>query len=387
MTRAFSVDPGRSRGFTLVELLVVIAIIGILIALLLPAVQAARESARRTDCMNKVKQIGLAAINYESSYLAFPPGRLEPDWKAGGIEKVSGYTSYEGVMPADETGFISAFVWMLPYMGDETLYSMINLKTGFTNKLTSGGGITPTNPNYEAFAQAGALFICPSDPNSERIICECNYRYNFGGSTTHAGAWSISRMTLRMLDGVDFRGNGAFSIGQKGLRSKDFTDGLSKTAFFSERLKGSGLNPAAAPPTRADMIRMPGGGSAYVFPDAHFDRCQGYTPTVDSFNLTSPGRWLPGSDYCNGWPFAGYSNTQYNHVAPPNWRGYDCGSFSAFPDTPGEHAIVAARSEHRGVVNVAFGDGHGEPISDGIQLPVWRAMGSRNGNENIYSAN
>jgi prepilin-type processing-associated H-X9-DG protein len=365
-----------------VELLVVIAIIGILVALLLPAVQAARESARRIDCLNSVKQLGLAAITYESSHQVFPPGRLEPDWKVGGIEKKSGYTSYEGVQPTDVTGFISVFVWLLPHIEEGRLYDTINFKVGFTNKMTSGGGVTPTNPNYDAFAKAGALFICPSDPNTERILSECNYRYNFGGNTTHAGAWTINAMTTRELDGVNFRGNGAFSIGT-GLKAKDFVDGLAKTAFFSERTKGSGLNAAGSPPRHEDIVTMPNRTESYVFPQTHFERCAEYVPTPSPFNLTSPGRWLPGSDYSNGWPFAGYSNTQYNHVAPPNWSGYDCGSFSAFPDTPGEHAIVSARSAHRGLVNVVFGDGHGDAVNDNVELVVWRAMGSRNGNETL----
>jgi prepilin-type N-terminal cleavage/methylation domain-containing protein/prepilin-type processing-associated H-X9-DG protein len=369
------------QGFTLVELLVVIAIIGVLVALLLPAIQAARESARRMQCINSVKQCALAAINYESAKGYFPPGRLEPDWVSNGIEKKSGYTSYEGVQPNDKTGFISAFVWMLPYMEESAIFDQIHFDKAFTNKLTTGGGATPANPNYDAFANAAGIFICPSDGNTERIICECNYRYNFGGSTTYAGAWNVSEMTTRMLDGVDFRGNGAFSIGKKGIKAKDFLDGLAKTAFFSERNKGSGNDPAASLPTTDDMVRMPGGGGSYFAPETHFNNCLAYTPSVDGFNLTSAGRWLPGSDYCNGWPFAGYSNTQYNHVAPPNWTSYDCGSFSAFPDTPGEHAIVTARSSHPGVVNVSFGDGHGESISDDVDLNLWRGMGSRNGGE------
>jgi prepilin-type N-terminal cleavage/methylation domain-containing protein/prepilin-type processing-associated H-X9-DG protein len=369
------------KGFTLVELLVVIAIIGVLVALLLPAIQAARESARRMQCINSVKQCGLAAINYESAKGYFPPGRLEPDWVSNGIEKKSGYTSYGDVQSNDKTGYISAFVWMLPYMEESAIFDLIDFDKAFTNKLTSGGGATPTNPNYQAFANAAGIFICPSDANTAQIICECNYRYNFGGSTTYAGAWNISEMTTRMLDGVDFRGNGAFSIGRKGLKAKDFLDGLAKTAFFAERNKGSGNDPAASLPTTDDMVRMPGGGGSYFAPETHFTNCSGYTPTVDGFNLTSAGRWLPNSDYCNGWPFAGYSNTQYNHVAPPNWTSYDCGSFSAFPDTPGEHAIVAARSSHPGVVNVAYGDGHGETVSDDVDLNVWRALGSRNGGE------
>jgi prepilin-type processing-associated H-X9-DG protein len=97
--------------------------------------------------------------------------------------------------------------------------------------------------------------------------------------------------------------------------------------------------------------------------------------------LYTAGAWPPGEDWSNGWPFAGYDATQYNHVAPPNWQGQDCGSNSYIPDAPYEGAIVAPRSEHNGGVNVAYGDGHTTFISDGVDLAVWRAIGSRNGEE------
>ena len=80
-------------------------------------------------------------------------------------------------------------------------------------------------------------------------------------------------------------------------------------------------------------------------------------------------------------------NTEYNHVAPPNWSGYDCGIVSYIADTPWEHAIVAPRSDHPGVVVVSYGDGHTETIADNIDLLVWRAMGSRNGEDNVGNTN
>src|SRR5690348_7497333 len=91
--RQTPMKPRARTGFTLVELLVVIAIIGVLVALLLPAVQAAREAAHRTTCVNNVKQMGLGAANYESARKTFPPGRLYPDWSENGTIKKS-YTEY-----------------------------------------------------------------------------------------------------------------------------------------------------------------------------------------------------------------------------------------------------------------------------------------------------
>jgi prepilin-type processing-associated H-X9-DG protein len=122
-----------------------------------------------------------------------------------------------------------------------------------------------------------------------------------------------------------------------------------------------------------------------------YNLCKAYTPTPDPNNFTSPGRWdrdnvslaTGTTTYTDGWPVGMYMATMYNHVAEPNWNGEDCGWWIAFPDTPGEHAIVTARSYHPGCVNVCFGDGHVATVADTIDLGIWRAMGSRNGGESV----
>jgi len=383
-----------SRGFTLVELLVVIAIIGVLVALLLPAVQAAREAARRTQCVNNVKQMALGAANYESAKKYFPPGRLAPDWAINGAAQ-SSYTNYNSVQQnaTTKTGFYSVHIWLLPYMEQANIFNMINFKVGQVLQMTTGGGTTPFNVNYNAYATAAGLFICPSDPFTERIISENNYRVNFGGSTPFGGALSNSAQTnygAATSDGIPAGGNGAFSIGVTGLKAGEYTDGLSNTVFFAERTKGTGGAASSTPPGKSDMVtspqREPGfptSGTLVAFRDKHFNACQNYSPAVDGFNFLTPGRWAAGEDFSNGWPFAGYANTQYNHVAPPNWNGQDCGLYSAISDTPGEHAIIAPRSEHAGTVVVAFGDGHSSLINDAVDLVVWRAIGTRNGEETV----
>ena len=262
-------------------------------------------------------------------------------------------------------------------MEQQNVYNLIDFKTPSVVRMTSGGA--PYNVNYQAYATAQSLFICPSDNNTGRVISENNYRYNFGGSTPYGGAENTTKQTnfgAVSPDGFPAGGNGSFTIGE-GLDPADFRDGLSSTAMFSERTKGSGLDPSSQPPTPADIVTMPNRQNALIERSVIFNECLGYTPAPSVYNFTSAGRWLDGSDWSNGWPFAAYSSTMYNHVATPNWTGQDCGNWSAISDTPGEHAIVSARSAHPGLVMVAFGDGHVQTISDSIDLEVWRALGTR----------
>lgn len=376
-----------SRGFTLVELLVVIAIIGVLVALLLPAVQAAREAARRTTCVNNVKQMGLAAANHESAKGFFPPGRLKPDRTVGGMEQAMGYTEYrlQTPHPTIKLGNFSVHIWLLPYMEAANVFNLIDFSKGQSKLMLNDAG-TPNNYHYDAYATAQGLFICPSCPYTERVISENNYRSNFGGSTPFAGAdgTGMADPTKPSAEGYPAGGNGAFTMGAKGLKAKDYTDGLSKTAFFSERTKGTGASSGAL--STYDMHGLGDGNRIdSIRVDDMYNKCTTVT-TPSGPVFYGAGRWLPGDQWSNGWPFAGYDASQYNHVAPPNWQGKDCGSQTSIPDAPHEHAIVAARSEHPGAVVVAFGDGHTSVVNDGIDLAVWRAIGTRNGEEVIDAA-
>lgn len=373
----------KRAGFTLVELLVVIAIIGILVGLLLPAVQAAREAARRMQCSNNLKQIMLATLNYESSHKKMPPGRLAPDWSRNGSARRS-YTSYGGVRQgagsSDWTGFRSVHIFILPYMEQTNIYNLIDFGAPSSVRMTRNG--SPVNVNYQAYAQAASLFNCPSDAKSSNIVSENNYRYNFGGSTPFQGALD-SRNNHNLsatLGELNCRGNGAFTI-RDALKVGAYTDGLSNTTFFSERNKGSGNNLRTSDPdNRFDIITMPGRTRGLLDPDMIMNNCFN-NPGPSRFHFNSAGRWLQGSDFSNGWPFAFYSSTMYNHVVGPNWQGYDCGTWSAIPDAPGEHAIIAARSFHTGGVNAAMGDGSVHFQSSNIDLLIWRALGTRDGGE------
>jgi len=144
-----------NNGFTLVELLVVIAIIGILIALLLPAVQAAREAARRSQCANNFKQVGVAMHGYHASYGRFPPGIIGVDGNTGPLCGPS--------RPQSEWGYFWAWgARILPFLEQESLYSQLDMKVGWWQH---------TNPpNLEASRNLVSTYLCPSDPQGSELV-------------------------------------------------------------------------------------------------------------------------------------------------------------------------------------------------------------------------
>lgn len=366
------------RAFTLIELLVVIAIIGVLIALLLPAVQAAREAARRMQCTNNLKQIGIGLHNYQTQNGAFPPGRMFPDRTdpANGNQQFAGaYTSYPSSLLGSGawTGFFSVHCHILNFMEQTNAYNAMNFETTNSGQITVGGGATIISPNYTAFVITMNTFLCPTDPNSTSgLRGENNYRVNFGGSTPYAGGGTRpdnNRVTADLV-------NGAFTYG-RALTVAEFSDGLSGTVMAAERNKGSGA-PSNQVRRQADNIFLPNQPVPFDV-NALFQLCLNPPQPVSGFN--SNGRWLTGTDFSDGWGCSWYIATLYNHVAPPNWKGWDCGIGSSIMDVPSEHGIISARSQHPGGVNVLLGDGSVRFVKESVDLNTWRALGTRNGNE------
>ncbi len=169
------------RGFTLIELLVVIAIIAVLIALLLPAVQAAREAARRTQCVNNLKQIGLGTMNFESTYGSLPPDALR-------LDKADMNVDAQAAIPTCAASFLTQ---ILPYLEQNNVYNLINLNMSAFNTANippSTGAHSGLNSAYSVAINA---FICPSSPGPSTInYFNANWGPygNGGGDTCTPGA-------------------------------------------------------------------------------------------------------------------------------------------------------------------------------------------------------
>jgi len=308
-------DFAGRRGFTLIELLVAIAVIGILFGLLLPAVQAAREAGRRLQCSANLRQMGIALNNYHTIHDMFPPTLM-------------------GSARYGTLNHLSQAAHMLPQLEEVPLFNSINMD--FVDWEMED---TPSAANHTARTMTVALFLCPSDGEPNHLN---NYRFNQGRNLNIPG------------------GEGPFTAMNLPRESR-MTDGLSRTAFVSERVAGSFV-PERGDPVRD--IRHPDDPIGYESDPQYIPLCLAADPPAWVYTA---GRY---------WFYGGFVETQYNHNGTPNDRRPSCGPGGLSDAAPG--GLAPPRSFHRGFVNVLYGDGHVEPVADSINARTWIALGTAN---------
>jgi prepilin-type N-terminal cleavage/methylation domain-containing protein/prepilin-type processing-associated H-X9-DG protein len=364
------------RGFTLIELLVVIAIIAVLIALLLPAVQAAREAARRSQCVNNLKQLGLAAQNYVSSNNVFPPQTSWPTLAAN-------YT----LNPA---GFAWGFNWyyaVFPFLEQQTIFNAVNFSLGPMNYCQITAAITKVN-SLLCPSESGNPQLYPATMNGGTYFyAVSNYAGNYGGPA------AIMPYNGTIIPEYDVEGGmttvSAGRLTPVGMQT--IIDGTSNTALFSERLlagypyntTGVSVYPSGIPGLRAIFTgtypaapnsvtpaNMLNANPALLFAQG----CRNIGSTI-----VSPYPGAIGVEMIAGNP--GYVGlASYNHWTGPNTVPCQ-NSIDPIVGFVGPYGSASATSLHPGGVNVCFSDGSVHFIKNSVSLQAWWGLGSRAGGE------
>ena len=359
----------------------VIAIIAVLIALLLPAVQSAREAARRAQCTNNLKQIGLAIHNYHTSNTTFPPG-------AAASKNNLNVNDGPGIACADWMGW-SAHGLMLNYLEQGPLYNAINF-----NFDPISGPSYPFNSTFSNTKIAG--FLCPSDSRAGAQYY--NSYYASEGTTTMAASdtSSIANPTSTTCGGTQAPGVFYYAIAY-GLQS--ITDGSSNTVAFSEALVGNDGNRPVRFVTGVNIAS--GGGATNTgtgSPDVWQTIPLGQVPpgavtgaTLSScsasFTVASSGNGLS-SNRGSFWAWGAEAQSLFNTIVPPSSTQYPWSTCRFGCQTCGvvssDHSNIAnANSNHPGGANVLMADGHVQFIKSSLSMQVWWSLGTKANGEVI----
>ena len=329
----------RTHGFTLVELLVVIAIIGVLVALLLPAVQAAREAARRTSCQNNLKQFSLAMQLYHDSYKRFPPSYCV----------VPGVTTTVG-------GQWSVQARLLPYVEEANLKSLINWKVAYSTQVNVA--ITRVS-----------TYLCPSEIND---VVRVNT--STGVPRDYPASYAVNFGNWKIYNPADGTGSNGSFYPNSSRPISNFTDGTSHTLCASEvkaytpYVRNVTTDPGPIPPTDPAFANgMAGDGC-----------CVGTTLQKN----TGHTEWADGLCQQSGFT----TDFPPNTVIPYTTGGatYDIDFVSWREGTHATriaYAVIPARSHHGDTVNCSLMDGSVRTVTDGIDPTVWLALGTRAGGE------
>jgi prepilin-type N-terminal cleavage/methylation domain-containing protein/prepilin-type processing-associated H-X9-DG protein len=376
----------KRKGFTLIELLVVIAIIGVLVGLLLPAVQKVREAANRMSCMNNLKQLGLAAHNYQSTY-----GFLPPQF---------GTVTVNGVVGTNDA---SPQALLLPYMEQGNKYNLFNLNyktwqdraaTDINNFSVPGIPAYVAGINLAARTQDVKSYLCPSDGGTD--IRDANWVNNRSASGTPEGRLNyMACIGATSTLGPAGANNATWNIGAgifamqwtgqilQGVPITGVIDGTSNTAMFGEVVRSNDWPHTSGMRTNFSIILS---GAVTAAND---------TNGTTSSTCTTGSPWDTTISY-TGLEFdrALYGMCYYNHTLPPNWnmqrrgpgnQASTAGQFNCGDDTI-TYFHVAASSNHPGGVNVGFADGSVHFISQSVNFFTWQALGSKSGGEVIANA-
>lgn len=315
----------RQTGFTLVELLVVIAIIGVLVALLLPAIQAAREAARRSQCINQIRQLTLALQNHHDSKDGFPPGVLNNNGELFSYPRVT---------------------WLMhtfPYMEEGALFGAFNLKV----PQGCAGGIWLDPANFPAVSTSVPVLLCPSDGEGELYhnhpgcggkVARGNYA-GFFGNVNMGGVLDYFKNPNVVSSSAPKHAPAVFMMNRP-VKISTISDGTSHTMVFGEILKGLA-------------------GDDYEYRGVHW---YDHVATSQIFTATGPNSSDPDLLYplwCSG-------KTNVPSANLPCRLGNGSGT----------NHMAAARSRHAGGVQVGLADGSARFVPDAVDLIVWQALGS-----------
>ncbi|QDT23428.1 DUF1559 domain-containing protein [Gimesia chilikensis] len=315
------------RGFTLIELLVVIAIIAILIALLLPAVQQAREAARRSQCKNNLHQLGIALHNYADAHRCFPMNR-------------TGRTYYNW----------SGLAMLAPFIEEANLYNALDFNQA-PYTVSFGGSVRADGSANLAAAQTLVnVFMCPSDPAgkiSPEGFGPTNYMFNVGSGRVDNGSITLTSAG-QQPDGISFESSS--------IKFRDIIDGTTNTIALGESTIGLGDGKQPFQSVLRQHIR-----DSSLFPACNAG------PSDNVWYSDRGDAWIKGSFPSSAMTF------HYN----PNWHGGDCLTGNSV------QALMGPRSYHTGGAHILLCDGHVRFISDNINTELMQNLATRSGGEVI----